>query len=157
MLAVHEASQQPSRLSPCKMPGHSQRPDMLGAGQVGRNPGATGPAAFCSEAPAIAAVSHLRHEADVNSRLAPALKTTEEVTWLHSSAASGVCSSAHKRSGRALKAFMCTFGVQASPGPEGTLTRLHPSRAVPQMGDQPVFCLFKFLFLYIFFVLKRKA
>lgn len=32
----------------------------------------------------------------------------------------------------------------------------HPT-AVSQMGDQPVFCLFKFLFLYIFFVLKRKA
>lgn len=150
MLAIHEASQQPSRLSPYKMPGHSQRTDMLGARQVGRNPGAAGPAAFCSVAPAIAAMSHVRHEVDVNSRLAAALKTSEEVTWLHSSTASGVCSLVHKHSGRALKAFMYTFGVQASPGPEGTLTRLHPSRAVPQMGDQPVFCLFKFLFLYIF-------
>lgn len=83
MLAFLLESEQPSWLTPYKMPGHSQRIEILGARQVGKNPGIVGPAALHSVALTRAAMSHLRHKVDVNSSLEETLKTTE-FTWMHS-------------------------------------------------------------------------
>lgn len=50
---------------------------------------------------------------------------------------------------------MLTYSVGSSIwGDTPSFSLSHPT-AVSQMGDQPVFCLFKFLFLYIFCIKKK--
>lgn len=142
-------------LTPCQATASARSPGIPAAGMV----------SLWAVALPTAPPSHLRHEAGMNSRLAEVLRISEEPPGSTSSRRSCVGSpcpgqTPRQHSGRApQRSHVHIPSAGSSASAVGRRTRLHPTHptAAPLMGDQPGFCLSKFLFLYIFFVLKRKA